>query len=141
MFVFGALCLVAGPDAVLNRAVDSRQQAIRASLPDVLDLLSVSVEAGFGLEQALERVAGDVDGPLAEELRRLQGDIRAGASRAAAMRALTERVDLPELRSFVSAVVQADAFGVSIAAVLRAQSEEIRVRWRQLAQERAQRPP
>ena len=141
LLVLGALVLIAGPDTVLNREVERRRAAIRAALPDMLDLLSVSVEAGLGLEQAFERVAADVAGPLSEELRRLQGDIRAGATRAAALRALTERVDVPELRSFVSAVLQADTFGVSIGPVLRAQSEEMRVRWRQRVQERAQKAP
>jgi tight adherence protein C len=141
--VFGlvALILVIGPDARLNRAAEGRRQAIRASLPEALDLLTISVEAGFGLEQGLDRVASDFSGPLADELGRLQGEMRAGATRAAALRTLTERVDVPELRSFVLAVIQADAFGVSIAPVLRDQSEEMRVRRRQFVQERAQKAP
>lgn len=130
-----------GPRAALNRAIGRRQRAIRASLPNVVDLLAVSVEAGFGLDQALERVSVETTGPLAEELRRLQGDMRAGASRAAAMRALLERTDVAELRSFISAVLQTEAFGVPIAPVLRAQSEDMRIRRRQRAQTQAQKAP
>ena len=130
-----------GPRAALDRAVRERQRDIRLALPNFVDLLAVSVEAGFGLDQALERVSGDATGPLAEELRRLQGDMRAGASRAAAMRALLERTDVPELRSFVAAVLQTEAFGVPIAPVLRAQSQDMRIRRRQRAQAQAQKAP
>ncbi len=129
------------PRARLDRSAERRQQAIRASLSNAIDLLTVSVEAGFGLDPALERVAADTSGPLAEELRRLQGDMRAGASRASAMRALVERTQLPELRSFVNTILQADALGIPIVPVLRAQSQELRVRWRQLTEERAQKAP
>ena len=129
------------PRAALHRKARQRQRAIRRGLLNFVDLLAVTVEAGLGLDQALDRVAADVTGPLAEELRRLQGDLRAGAGRAAAMRALLERTDVPELRSFVSAVLQTEAFGVPIAPVLRAQSEEMRVRRRQRAQEQAQKAP
>lgn len=130
-----------GPRAALDRAAGRRQRAIRSGLSNVVDLLAVSVEAGFGLDQALERVTADITGPLAEELRRLQGDMRAGASRAAAMRALLERTDVLELRSFVSAVLQTEVLGVPISPVLRAQSAEMRVRRRQRAQTAAQKAP
>ncbi len=130
-----------GPRAALDRAAGRRQRAIRGGLSNVVDLLAVSVEAGFGLDQALERVTADITGPLAEELRRLQGDMRAGASRAAAMRALLERTDVLELRSFVSAVLQTEVLGVPISPVLRAQSAEMRVRRRQRAQTAAQKAP
>ncbi len=130
-----------GPRAMLDRASARRQRSIRAGLSNVVDLLAVSVEAGLGLDQALERVTADSTGPLAEELRRLQGDMRAGASRAAALRALLERTDVLELRSFVSAVLQTEVLGVPIAPVLRAQSAEMRVRRRQRAQAEAQKAP
>jgi tight adherence protein C len=136
-----ALATLVGPDAVLNRAKAERQRAMRASLPDVLDLLTISVEAGFGLDQALERVAADLHGPLIDELRRVQGEVRAGASWPAALRAMSDRADLPELRLFTGTITQADALGVPIAPMLRAQSEEMRVRRRQDAQERAQKAP
>ena len=138
---FVCLGLFMGPDAMLNRKVQERQYGIRVQLPDVLDLLVISVEAGLGFEQALQRTVNSVPGALSDEFARMLGETRAGVSRAEAMRAMEKRIDLPELRSFVLAILQADTFGVSIGRVLRAQADEMRVKRRQMAQERAMKAP
>ena len=141
--VFALLTLVSviGPDAWLNRTMAERQFRIRVTLPDILDLLVISVEAGLGFEQALDRTVSAVPGPLSDEFNRMLGEVRAGATRADAMRALDARTDVPEVRSFVLAILQADTFGVSIGRVLRSQAEEMRIKRRQLAQEEAQKAP
>ncbi|HWJ64115.1 MAG TPA: type II secretion system F family protein [Acidimicrobiales bacterium] len=133
--------MVYGPDAILNRRVEERQHEIQQMLPDVLDLLVISVEAGLGFEQALDRTVSSVPGALTQEFARMLGEVRAGSSRANAMRAMEKRADVPELRSFVLAILQADTFGVSIGRVLRAQADEMRIKRRQMAQEKAQKAP
>jgi tight adherence protein C len=136
-----SLALILGPDARLSREVEARQLELRKQLPDVLDLLTISVEAGLGFEQALDRTISAVPGALSEEFARMLGEVRAGSSRADAMRAMEQRTDVPELRSFVLAILQADTFGVSIGRVLRAQADEMRIKRRQIAQEEAQKAP
>ena len=138
---FALLLGFLGPSATLNRKVEDRQHQLRVKLPDVLDLLTISVEAGLGFEQALDRTVAAVPGPLSEEFARMLGEVRAGSTRADAMRAMELRCNVPEVRSFVLAILQADTFGVSIGRVLRAQADEMRIKRRQIAQEQAQKAP
>lgn len=128
-------------DVAIDRRVEDRQRQIARRLPDVLDLLVISVEAGLGFEQAVDRTASSVPGPLSDEFRRMLQETRMGASRADALRALDERTQVTELRSFILAMLQADAFGVSIAKILRSQAEETRIRRRLAAQELAEKAP
>lgn len=141
--VFGLLAVILGlgPDAQLNQAVAKRQKAIRRALPDFLDLLTISVEAGLGFEQAIDRITESVPGELTDEFNRMIGEMRAGASRSEALVALEQRVGVDEVKSFTMSMVQADQFGVSIGRVLRAQADEMRIKRRQLAQEAAQKAP
>jgi tight adherence protein C len=128
-------------DAVLYQAAYDRQQRMHRDLPDAIDLLTISVEAGMGFESAMSQVARNTEGPLAAELFRVLQEMQIGLGRVEAMRALTERTRIPELRSFVSAMVQAEAFGIPIANVLRVQSREMRIKRRQRAEEQAQKVP
>jgi tight adherence protein C len=129
------------PDLVINRKIEDRQKQISRKLPDILDLLVISVEAGLGFEQALDRTCTAVPGALSDEFRRMLHEIRIGATRADALRAMADRSDVPELRSFILAMLQADTFGVSISRLLRSQADEMRITRRLKAQEKAQKAP
>ncbi len=139
LLVFGLMLAVGflGPDAVLSHRIDDRRAAIERDLPDVIDLLVISVEAGLGFEGALGRVVQNVPGELSDEFSRMLQETRVGVSRHEAMRSLANRTDVEDLNSFIMAMNQADAFGVSISRMLRVQADEMRVRRRQRAQERA----
>ena len=127
-----ALCIVVGgillPDYLLQDCINRREQLMRKTLPDGLDLLVACTEAGLGLDQAINEVATRKPGPLSEEFARVVKEINLGKTRSEAWRSLSERVGLDDLRSFAAAIYQAEELGASIANVLRAQSEALRSR-------------
>ncbi|MBD3946979.1 type II secretion system F family protein [Nocardioides ganghwensis] len=129
------------PNVLLYNAGTKRAAQMRNGLPDAMDLLTISVEAGLGFDAAVSRVAKNSDGPLANEFARLLQEMQIGRGRADAMRAMAERTSLPDLKSFCLAMVQADSLGIPIARVLRIQSQEMRTKRRQRAEEKAQQVP
>ncbi len=129
------------PDVLLYNAGVKRQARIQVALPDALDMLTVCVEAGLGFDAALAQVARNTNGPLAAECARALQEMQIGKSRADALRAMVDRTNVHDLRAFVSALVQAGELGIAIAAVLREQAKEMRVKRRQLAEEKAQKVP
>lgn len=129
------------PAAVINSKGEARQKAIRRAMPDSLDLLLVSVEAGLGFDMALNKVTQQMPGPLSEEIRRALDEIRMGSTREAALRGIARRTGVSELSSFISAVIQSEELGSNIAGTLRVQSDYMRQRRRQLAEEMAQKAP
>ena len=129
------------PNVLLYNAGKKRETLMRNALPDAMDLLTISVEAGLGFDAAVSRVAKNGDGPLNQEFARLLQEMQLGVGRVDAMRAMAERTSLPDLKSFCSAMVQADSLGIPIARVLRIQSKEMRTKRRQRAEEKAQQVP
>jgi tight adherence protein C len=130
-----------GPDLWLYQRGYDRADAIQRTLPDALDLLTISVEAGLGFDAALAQVARNTEGPLADEFFRVLQEMQIGLGRSEAFRALAERSNVGDLRNFVTAMVQADIFGIPIANVLRVQSREMRIKRTQRAEEQAQKVP
>jgi tight adherence protein C len=129
------------PSAGLAARATKRQKEIRKALPDTMDLLTISVEAGLGFDAALAQVVKNVPGPLSEEIARMLQEMQIGVTRAEALRHLNDRTDVPELDGFVLSMIQADKYGVGVAKVLRAQSTELRQKRRQRAEEVAQKVP
>ncbi len=126
------------PDLLLYNLALRRQEQIMKGFAEALDMLTVCVEAGQGFDAALMEVARNVEGPIAGEFARVLSEIQIGMSRSEAFQALGERVTLPEVKNFVSAIVQADQLGIPIAAVLREQTGAMRLSRRQRAEEKAQ---
>jgi tight adherence protein C len=129
------------PDLLIYNAGAKRQEEIRRSLPDVLDTLTISVEAGQGFDAALAQVSRNGRGPLVGEAARVLQEMRIGNARVDALRAMAGRTTVEELRGFASAVIQASDLGVPIGNVLREQAREMRLRRRQRAEEQAQKVP
>lgn len=129
------------PDLWLSSRITGYKSAIRRALPDMLDMLTISVEAGLGFDQAIAKIVRNTSGPLAQQFGRMLQEIQAGASRADALRHLAQRTEVPELNGFIMAIVQADVFGISVSTVLRAQAGEMRIKRRQYAEEAAQKAP
>jgi tight adherence protein C len=129
------------PDVALLEISQRRQQQMQKDLPDALDMLSITVEAGLAFNAALAQVARNTEGPLADEFFRVLQEMQLGKGRSEAIRALGERTNVPEVRGFANAMVQADAFGVPVANVLRVQAKEQRVKRSQRAEEKAQKVP
>jgi tight adherence protein C len=128
------------PSMALARIAKRRQHKIRMGLPDALDLLVVSVEAGLGLDQALQRVADELafaHPELCDELRLINLELRAGTGRSEALHNLAKRTDLDDVSSLVTMLVQTDKFGTSVAQSLRVHSETLRTKRRQRAEEAA----
>jgi tight adherence protein C len=128
------------PGYVLDKKIQNRQDTIRLSLPDALDMMVVSVEAGLGLDQAIQHVGRELQmthKDLSEELSLVNLEMRAGKRRSEALRNLAERTGEPELQKLVAVLVQTDRFGTSIGDSLRAHSDFLRIKRRQEAEERA----
>src|SRR5829696_7464317 len=123
------------PDYFVSLKAKGRREKIRADLPDALDLLAVSVEAGLGFDGAIAKLTEHMEGPLAEEFGLTLGEMRIGESRADALKRMSERVDAPELSSFTRAIIQADQLGTSLGRILRVQAADTRMRRQAAAEE------
>jgi tight adherence protein C len=134
-------CCTVLPSRKLRSQVESREGRILRQLPDVMDLLVICMEAGLGFTSAVSRVVANIDGELSDEFALAMAEMKVGASRADALLGLADRVQVPEVRSFVTAIRQADQFGVSVSTVLRDQSEDMRISRKQRAQEKAMKAP
>ncbi len=130
-----------GPNLYLYQKAYDRSLQIQRDLPDAIDLMTISVESGLGFDAAVQQVSRNTHGPLADEFSRVLREMQIGQGRAAALRAMSDRTNVADLKTFVSAMVQADSFGVPVGQVLRVQSSEMRTKRRQRAEERAQQVP
>jgi tight adherence protein C len=129
------------PALLLRSKIDRRKEAIIKKLPDALDLMTICVDAGLTFNAAMKKVADKWDDPLAQEFGRVIYEMQLGKSRRQALRDMVDRMEVPDVTSFIAAVLQADQLGVGIGKVLRIQSEQMRVRRRQRAEEKAQQAP
>jgi tight adherence protein C len=139
--IFATVFLYFVPDLLVYNKAIKRQEAIELELPNTLDQMLISVEAGLGFESAMARAGAYGGGPLAQELVRTLQDIQVGRPRQEAYEAMASRSSVQDLKGFVRAVVQADKYGIGIAKVLRAQAKDARVKRRQRAEEKAMKLP
>ncbi len=129
------------PELLLNSKIQRRQKEIRKAMPDALDLLTICVEAGLGFDGAMQKVFEKWENELARGFGRVIREIQLGKLRREALRDMADRMGIPEMTSFVAAVIQSEQLGVSMAKVLRIQSDQMRIKRRQLAEEEAHKAP
>jgi tight adherence protein C len=142
--LFTAVMAVIGfllPTLWLGGRIRRRQEEIIKTLPDALDLLTISVEAGLPFDGAMQRVADKWDNEISKGFDRLLTEMQVGKSRTDALRDMSDRMEVPDITSFVAALIQAEQLGISIAKVLRIQAEQMRIKRRQRAEEKAQQAP
>lgn len=135
--VVGVLMGWFGPDLLLRSRTQARQKAIQRALPDALDLLVISVEAGLGFDAAIQRMVEKRDDPLTREFARVLAEMRVGRARREALKDMVARTNVPDLNNFVNAVMQAEMLGVSVTRVLTVQADQMRTLRRQRAEEKA----
>jgi tight adherence protein C len=143
LLIWGGMTVLGyfAPDLLLYSRGEERRKSIDNALPDTLDQMTISVEAGLGFESAMARAGRTGEGPLAQEIVRTLQEIQAGVPRVRALRNLSERTESGELRHFVQAIVQAEQYGIPVADVLRTQASEQRTKRRQRAEEHAMKIP
>jgi tight adherence protein C len=138
------VCAIMGffiPDLWVTMRARSRKERIKSELPDALDLLAVSVEAGLGFDGAIWKLTEHMEGPLAEEFSLTLGEMRIGESRQEALKKMAQRVDTPEVAAFSRAIIQADQLGISLGRILKVQAADTRNRRQAAAEERAMKAP
>lgn len=144
IFLFSVVFVAIGfyfPQLYLRSRINRRQKSVRHGMPDALDLLTICVEAGLGFDAAMSKVSEKWDNELSLAFARVIQEIQLGKLRREALRDMADRIDISEMTSFVAAVIQSEALGVSLAKVLRIQSDQMRIRRRQLAEEEAHKAP
>jgi tight adherence protein C len=129
------------PEYILSMKARTRRERVRAAMPDALDLLAVSVEAGLGFDASIAKITEHMDGPLTDEFALMLSEIRVGEGRAEALKRLEQRVSAPELSAFARAIIQADQLGISLGRILRVQAADTRNRRQAAAEEKAMKAP
>lgn len=143
-FLLGITFAVAGwivPEYIVSSRAKARRETIRAALPDALDLLAVSVEAGLGFDASITKITEHMEGPLSNEFALMLGEIRVGEGRSDALKKMEQRVGAPELSSFVRSIIQADQLGISMGRILRVQAADTRLKRQAAAEEKAMKAP